>query len=82
MRRARDAARWMGAVVEIAGVATLATAVLPDLRSRTGLFNDVVMPGLARAASGVVVLAGVTLVLVAGGWPADAEWRGWWRWWR
>jgi len=60
-------ARWIGLAVELVGLGTLASCVLPEWRDRLRLVNDVFTPELTGAASGLAALAGVTLVLVGRG---------------
>jgi lysyl-tRNA synthetase class 2 len=60
-------ARWIGLTVELIGLGTLVSCLLPEWRDRLHLVNDLFTPELTGAASGLAALAGVTLVLVGRG---------------
>ncbi len=65
--RARRIARMLGIAVEIAGLATIASALLPEWRGRVRLVENLLTPGVTDVASGAAALAGVSLVLVGRG---------------
>src|SRR5262245_10923933 len=65
--RARQLARILGIAVELAGVATIAAALLEDWPGRVRLAENLLAPGVTEVASGAAGLTGVALVLVGRG---------------
>src|SRR5215831_4650891 len=65
--RSRQLARILGIAVELAGVATIAAALLEDWPGRVRLAENLLTPGVTEVASGATGLTGVALVLVGRG---------------
>lgn len=60
-------ARWIGVAVELAGLTTLASCLLPFWRHRLALAGSLLTPGLVGTTSGLAAITGVILVLVGRG---------------